>query len=87
MNTGRHHSVKRLFFRSCFIQLTVATRADQRRSPPDYWRNLLLIAITVVMLALACCGVATPLAIIGDRLSVLCRVRSIDHDRVGGTII
>jgi hypothetical protein len=47
----------------------------------------LLIAITVVMLALACCGVATPLAIIGDRLSVLCRVRSIDHDRVGGTII
>src|SRR5436189_4416235 len=28
------------------------------------------IAMTVVMLVLACCGVATPLAIIGDRLSV-----------------
>src|SRR5258708_21925818 len=28
------------------------------------------IAMTVVMLALACFGVATPLAIIGDRLSV-----------------
>src|SRR5437660_11152541 len=28
------------------------------------------IAMTVVMLVLACCGVATPLSIIGDRLSV-----------------